>query len=124
MNKIIATFCALIISSAAFCAEDTSSTKLKRIQPNWKSETIVTFPSGSPSVVLMLDEDKPVKEIRFSEEGYMASEADLIPSTDGKAPIHHGPTIVYYPCGTISEISFYDHGVLDGIVESSLPMAL
>lgn len=98
-----------------------SETRLKKRQPNWRTQIMETHEDGGVKTVLFFETtpsgiEIPVKMSQFYSSGSIEQEVDL---DDSNTP--HGASISYYPNRAVQKIAFYHKGSLYGPVRKYFP---
>src|SRR5262245_32045068 len=100
---------------------------LKQRQPNWRSEILKSYATGTPESILLYEPlrdggEKPVKQLFFHENGHIRSEVDVI-AVDPESPgakvwnsslVPHRGRVYLSPEGQIQHTAEYLYGLLNG----------
>lgn len=74
---------------------------------------IESYPNGTPEKIIYYYGTKPIRELIFSECGFLQQESDLVEDQDGEL-MFHGFSTHFYPSGSVKEIIPYFNGMIEG----------
>lgn len=114
--------CGLIISFFYFCSIALSSEvvidQLKEKEEHSIPLVQEKFPSGAPKTVVYF---QPVKELRYDQQGRIESERNVAVLEGEKSLVPHGVGVDYDSSGSITTVSHYRKGKLNGEVLEYYP---
>jgi len=127
--------CILCIVCGFTYAEEASKIGgLKPRQPNWRPEVLGTYANGSPTSLVLYEqiskqEEAPVKQLEFYENGQLRIEADVIQVQEGSpgalewktTRVPHGTAVAFFQNGAIEKVAQYKEGLLEGEMKVFYP---